>query len=106
MDEDSIYEFAIGIVVVLGIFNYLYPGANFIATFTIIVVLAGILLLIKGLAQYSVSNEKNNIWAGAAFLMIIAILFGGLNTVLNGMGFALHFGLSALSSGLAWLATI
>jgi len=106
MDDETAYEFGIGIVIIFGIFNYLYSGAQFFLTLISLVAIIGVVLLLKGLAQYLASNKTENIWAGTIFIMILVMLFGGLGTVLNAFNFVFSMAFSVLSSGLAWLASL
>lgn len=106
MDEETIYEFGIAIVIILSIFNFLHPGADFIAIAVIIIALIGVFLFLKGLAQYVIGKEKENIWAGVILIMIVAVLFGGLSTVLDAFRLVLSVGLTAIDHGLSWMASV
>jgi hypothetical protein len=106
MDEETIYEFAIALVIIFGAFNYLYPGAAFFATLVTAVALLGVVLFVKGLLQYMAGNNKENIWAGAILVIFVIILYGGLPTVINAFGFIASFVLGFIDKSLTYLASI
>lgn len=106
MDEETIIEFAIALVIIFGAFNYLYPGAAFFTTLVTITALLGVLLFLKGVVQYLIGKNKENIWAGAILIMLVVILYGGLQTVINAFGFVAAFVLAFIDKGLAYLASL
>ena len=106
MDEETIYEFAIALVIIFGAFNYLYPGAAFFTTLVTAVALLGVVLFVKGLLQYLAGNNKENIWAGAILIMFVVILYGGLPTVINAFKFIAAFVLVFIDNGLTYLASL
>ena len=106
MDEETAYEFGLGIVIIFAIFNYLYAGATFLATLIAIVAIVGVILLLKGLVQYLVGKNKENIWAGTIFIIILVIMFGALPTVLKAFGFILALAVGLVNGGLAYLASL
>jgi len=106
MDEETAYEFGLAIVIIFAIFNYLYAGATFLATLIAIVAIVAVILLLKGLVQYLVGKNKENIWAGTIFIMILVIMFGALPTVLKALGFILALAVGLVKGGLAYLASL
>jgi len=106
MDDETIYEFAIALVIIFGAFNYLYPGAAFFATLVTAVALIGVVLFLKGLLQYLAGKNKENIWAGAILVIFVVILYGGLPTVINAFKFIAAFVLGFIDNGLTYLASI
>ena len=106
MDDETIYEFAIALVIIFGAFNYLYPGAAFFATLVTIVALIGVILFVKGLLQYLAGKNKENIWAGAILIVFVVILYGGLPTVVNAFKFVLAFVLGFVDNSLTYLASL
>lgn len=106
MDEETIIEFAIALVIIFGAFNYLYPGAAFFTTLVTITALLGVLLFLKGVVQYLIGKNKENIWAGAILIMLVVILYGGLQTAINAFGFVAAFVLAFIDKGLAYLASL
>jgi hypothetical protein len=106
MDEETIIEFAIALVIIFGAFNYLYPGAAFFTTLVTITALLGVLLFLKGVVQYLIGKNKENIWAGAILIMLVVILYGGLQTSINAFGFVAAFVLAFIDKGLAYLASL
>jgi len=106
MDEETFVEFGIGMVIIFSIFNYLYPAAHFFLFLITAIAVIGVFLFLKGLLQYVASGHKDNIWAGMVFIMIIVILFGGLNIVLDAFRFVLSFALTVVDNGLSYLASL
>ena len=106
MDEETIYEFAIALVIIFMAFNYLYPGAAFFTTLITAIALLGVVLFIKGLIQYVAGKNKENIWAGTILIMLVVILFGGLPTVINAFKFVAAFVLIVIGNGLTYLASL
>lgn len=106
MDDETVYEFAIALVIIFGAFNYLYPGAAFFTTLVTVVALIGVVLFVKGLLQYLAGKNKENIWAGAILIMLVVILYGGLPTVINAFKFIAAFVLVFIDHGLTYLASL
>jgi uncharacterized membrane protein HdeD (DUF308 family) len=107
MDAETAYEFGLGLVIVLGAFNYLYPGADFFVTMVALVAVFGVILFLKGIAEYLAQDgEVGNVWAGAMFIMVVAMLFGGLPIVIQAFNYVLSFGMSVLDHGVSYLASL
>ena len=105
MDEETVFEFGIAIVIILGIFNYLYAGSTFFAVLVKLIAVVGVLLLLIGLAQYFVNGSKDNVWSGTILIMVIVVLFGGLPYVLTALKYVLAIVLAVLENGLDYLAS-
>jgi len=106
MDEETIFEAAIALVIIFMAFNYLYPGAAFFTTLITITAVVGVLMFLKGVFQYLAYKNKENLWAGAILVVMVIILFGGLNTVLDAFKFVAAFVLVAIDKGLTYLASL
>jgi len=106
MDDETIYEFAIALVIIFGAFNYLYPGAAFFATLVTAVALIGVILFVKGLLQYLAGKNKENVWAGAILILFVVILYGGLPTVINAFKLIAAFVLVFIDKSLMCLASL
>ena len=100
MDEETVFEFGIAIVIILGIFNYLYAGSTFLAVLVKLIAVLGVVLLLFGIAQYFLKGSKDNVWSGTILIMIIVVLFGGLPYVLTALKYVLAIGLTILENGL------
>ena len=106
MDESTAIEFGLALVMVLAIFNYLYPGAGFLASLTLLIAFAAVVLLVKGMAEYFVIGKTNNVWAGIIFIMILAVLFNKTAMIIQMLGIVLSLVLGMAGAGLHYIASI
>jgi hypothetical protein len=83
MDEAKAVEFAVGIFIVLSIFNYLYPGASFLGFLFSIFALFAAYYVIRGVMEWALGKGTMHIWFGAGIIMILVLFFNGLGLVIN-----------------------
>ena len=89
MDVDTGYELVLGMIIVFLVFNYLSPGV-----YTGLVFLAGLVgafYLVYGVLDFVRGNGVSNFWAGVMIIVILAVLFKGMQVVLNGLSLILGF---------------
>lgn len=83
MDETKAVEFAVGIFIVLSIFNYLYPGASFLGFLFTAFALFAAYYVIRGSIEWALGKGTTHIWFGAGIIMILVLFFNGLGLVIN-----------------------
>ena len=83
MDETNAVEFAVGIFIVLSIFNYLYPGASFLGFLFTAFALFAAYYVIRGVVDWAFGKGTTHIWFGAGVIMILVLFFNGLGLVLG-----------------------
>jgi hypothetical protein len=85
MDEGTLAELALGMVMVFGVFMYLYPGTQMMGFLIAAAAFVGVIYFVRGVIEFALGKPGGiiNFWAGVVFIVMVILLYGGMPYVMK-----------------------